>query len=337
MVVKQNPDFIRRSESNEAGYTSTDVMNGNAEWALKCPQIREPITARRPAWSFRGRNCTKVPNLSRSDRPSIESIDSITSLDLRRSSLPLLRRTNTDDNNQPTMPAKKNAAQPAPSAAATTQASTTAAGSVPASSPISAPAAKNAPANWDKVLQNIYQYYMKETPQRTKLIDVFLVFIAVVGALQFLYCILAGNYVRYHPRPSLWKMFLERTGNRTEECWSIHANPVVSQPFNAFLSGFGATVGQFVLTSTCFDGIPDLSLAGSNSELLVSLRIQTTAANKSEFPEVSPERYDAYDQPTAGCRTFVRGVHDANWHRRAFADYVVCSLILHFFCVNFIN
>ncbi|KAH0499338.1 hypothetical protein TgHK011_006539 [Trichoderma gracile] len=154
------------------------------------------------------------------------------------------------------MPAKKNAAQPAPSAAATTQASTTAAGSVPASAPIAAPAAKNAPANWDKVLQNIYQYYMKETPQRTKLIDVFLVFIAVVGALQFLYCILAGNY-----------------------------------PFNAFLSGFGATVGQFVLT--------------------ISLRIQTTAANKSEFPEVSPER--------------------------AFADYVVCSLILHFFCVNFIN
>ncbi|KAK1240921.1 hypothetical protein MKX07_006354 [Trichoderma sp. CBMAI-0711] len=155
------------------------------------------------------------------------------------------------------MPAKKNAAQPAPSAAATTQASTTATGSVPASSPVAAPAAKNAPAaNWDKVLQNIYQYYMKETPQRTKLIDVFLVFIAVVGALQFLYCILAGNY-----------------------------------PFNAFLSGFGATVGQFVLT--------------------ISLRIQTTAANKSEFPEVSPER--------------------------AFADYVVCSLILHFFCVNFIN
>ncbi|RFU74561.1 defender against death dad [Trichoderma arundinaceum] len=119
------------------------------------------------------------------------------------------------------MPAKKNATQPAPSAAATTQSSTTAAGSVPlaqpkpASTPVATPSAKNTPANWDKVLQNIYQYYMKETPQRTKLIDVFLVFIAVVGALQFLYCILAGNY-----------------------------------PFNAFLSGFGATVGQFVLTSS---------------------------------------------------------------------------------------
>ncbi|KAH6606535.1 hypothetical protein Trco_005688 [Trichoderma cornu-damae] len=161
------------------------------------------------------------------------------------------------------MPSKKNAAhEPTPSAAATTQSSTAAAASVsptqlkPASTAASTAAAKSTPANWDKVLQNIYQYYMSETPQRTKLIDVFLVFIAVVGALQFLYCILAGNY-----------------------------------PFNAFLSGFGATVGQFVLT--------------------ISLRIQTTAANKTDFPKVSPER--------------------------AFADYVVCSLILHFFCVNFIN
>ncbi|KAG5983712.1 hypothetical protein E4U55_007393 [Claviceps digitariae] len=111
-------------------------------------------------------------------------------------------------------------------------------------------------ANWDQVLMNIYQHYTKETPQRTKLIDVFLFFLVVVGGLQFLYCVLAGNY-----------------------------------PFNAFLSGFGAAVGQFVLT--------------------VSLRIQTTTANKGDFPAVSPER--------------------------AFADFIVCSLILHFFCINFIN
>lgn len=97
----------------------------------------------------------------------------------------------------PAMAPKKNAAQPAPSAAATTQMDTTTAGSVPAAQPKpSSTLAKNTPANWDKVLQNIYQYYMNETPQRTKLIDVFLAFIAVVGALQFLYCILAGNYVR---------------------------------------------------------------------------------------------------------------------------------------------
>jgi oligosaccharyltransferase complex subunit epsilon len=104
--------------------------------------------------------------------------------------------------------AKKNARDPAPSAAATTQASTTATGSVPPAAtttttttatprPVLAKAA--GVASWDKVLQNIYDYYMKETPQRTKLIDVFLAFIAVVGALQFVYCILAGNYVSSPP------------------------------------------------------------------------------------------------------------------------------------------
>jgi len=132
------------------------------------------------------------------------------------------------------------------------------------STPAPAPApvkqvAKSAPSskqNWDHVVVNLANHYQKKTPQRTKLIDAFLAFLVVVGALQFVYCVLAGNY-----------------------------------PFNAFLSGFSATVGQFVLTA--------------------SLRIQTTEANKSDFPSVSPER--------------------------AFADYVVCSLILHFFCVNFIN
>ncbi|KAK4205345.1 DAD family-domain-containing protein [Triangularia verruculosa] len=109
---------------------------------------------------------------------------------------------------------------------------------------------------WDKVVSNLTSHYQKSTPQRTKLLDAFMAFLVLVGVLQFVYCVVAGNY-----------------------------------PFNAFLSGFGATVGQFVLTA--------------------SLRIQTTEANKNDFPAVSPER--------------------------AFADYVVCSLILHFFCVNFIN
>ncbi|KAK4177444.1 DAD family-domain-containing protein [Triangularia setosa] len=109
---------------------------------------------------------------------------------------------------------------------------------------------------WDKVISNLTSHYQKSSPQRTKLLDAFMAFLVVVGVLQFVYCVLAGNY-----------------------------------PFNAFLSGFSATVGQFVLTA--------------------SLRIQTTEANKKDFPAVSPER--------------------------AFADYVVCSLILHFFCVNFIN
>jgi len=107
-----------------------------------------------------------------------------------------------------------------------------------------------------EIALGIWQNYLDTTPQRTKLIDVFMVFLVVVGVLQFVYCVIAGNY-----------------------------------PFNAFLSGFSATVGQFVLTA--------------------SLRIQTNVENKADFGEVSPER--------------------------AFADYVFGSLILHFFCVNFIN
>jgi hypothetical protein len=65
----------------------------------------------------------------------------------------------------------------------------------------------------------------------------------------------------------------------------------IQQPFNAFLSGFSATVGQFVLTA--------------------SLRIQTNEENKKHFENISQER--------------------------AFADFVFGSLLLHFFCVNFIN
>ncbi|XXG94461.1 hypothetical protein Hte_000718 [Hypoxylon texense] len=151
------------------------------------------------------------------------------------------------------MAPKKSAAAPASTTTSTTTPAPPAA--APASSITAKPTA-NSGQSFDKVALNIVQHYQKTTPQRTKLIDVFMAFLVLVGGLQFAYCILAGNY-----------------------------------PFNAFLSGFSATVGQFVLTA--------------------SLRIQTTEANKSEFPSVSPER--------------------------AFADYVVGSLILHFFCVNFIN
>ncbi|ORX54467.1 defender against death DAD protein [Hesseltinella vesiculosa] len=45
--------------------------------------------------------------------------------------------------------------------------------------------------------------------------------------------------------------------------------------------------------------------------LAVNLRIQTNAQNKEEFPTVSPER--------------------------AFADFAFCSLLLHFFCVNYLG
>lgn len=46
-----------------------------------------------------------------------------------------------------------------------------------------------------EILLGIQDNYINSTPQRTKLIDAFMGFLAVVGALQFLYCLLAGNYV----------------------------------------------------------------------------------------------------------------------------------------------
>src|SRR5947207_4284370 len=44
-------------------------------------------------------------------------------------------------------------------------------------------------------LTDVWNKYVENTPQRVKLIDVFMAFLVVVGVLQFAYCILAGNYV----------------------------------------------------------------------------------------------------------------------------------------------
>ncbi|PWY82958.1 defender against death DAD protein [Aspergillus heteromorphus CBS 117.55] len=104
------------------------------------------------------------------------------------------------------------------------------------------------------IAHTVWQQYLATTPQRTLLLDAFMAFLVLVGGVQFVYCVLAGNY-----------------------------------PFNAFLSGFSAAVGQFVLTA--------------------SLRMQTSSPSSST---------------TSG-------------EEGAFADYVFGSLILHFFCINFIN
>lgn len=53
------------------------------------------------------------------------------------------------------------------------------------------------PQAWNKVFSNLLTHYQNTTPQRTKLLDAFMAFLVVVGGLQFLYCVLAGNYVRF--------------------------------------------------------------------------------------------------------------------------------------------
>ena len=62
----------------------------------------------------------------------------------------------------------------------------------------------------------LWKSYRAKTPNSLLIIDAFLVFLIYVGAVQFVYACLTGGY-----------------------------------PFNSFLAGFAAAVGQFVLA-----GIP---------------------------------------------------------------------------------
>ena len=45
------------------------------------------------------------------------------------------------------------------------------------------------------ILLGLWNNYNDTTPQRVKLIDAFMAFLVVVGGLQFVYCVLVGNYV----------------------------------------------------------------------------------------------------------------------------------------------
>lgn len=46
-----------------------------------------------------------------------------------------------------------------------------------------------------EILLGVWNNYVEKTPQRVKLLDAFMVFLMAVGVLQFVYCVVAGNYV----------------------------------------------------------------------------------------------------------------------------------------------
>ncbi|KAL2826805.1 defender against death DAD protein [Aspergillus cavernicola] len=145
---------------------------------------------------------------------------------------------------------------------------------------LSGPKTLSANASVSDIACNVWNQYLTTTPQRTMLLDAFMAFLVLVGGVQFAYCVVAGNY-----------------------------------PFNAFLSGFCAAVGQFVLTA--------------------SLRMQTSPSGSGEG-EGNKSFSAAKAGKVVGDRS--EGVKDGGVsHERAFADYIFGSLILHFFCINFIN
>lgn len=71
------------------------------------------------------------------------------------------------------------------------------------STPIQAPIKPKQSSNLapQDIALGVWQDYRENTPQRTKLIDVFMLFLVVVGGLQFVYCLISGNFVRTPMNP----------------------------------------------------------------------------------------------------------------------------------------
>ncbi|RMZ79850.1 hypothetical protein DV737_g3262, partial [Chaetothyriales sp. CBS 132003] len=124
------------------------------------------------------------------------------------------------------------------------------------------------------------------------MLDVFLLFLVLVGAVQFAYCLLAGNY-----------------------------------PFNAFLSGFSAAAGQFVLAISLRMQTSERPPPGAASSSWSSTAAKKPATTKT----VDGVTGEIIDEGSGGSAL---GKISSE---RAFADFVLGSLILHGFCVNFIN
>jgi len=88
------------------------------------------------------------------------------------------------------------------------------------------------------------------------------------------------------------------------------------QPFNAFLSGFSAAVGQFVLTASLRMQTSETPPVGASN-----------SGKKSTTKSIDGLTGDVTEQ----------GINTKISSERAFADFVFGSLILHGFCINFIN
>lgn len=48
-----------------------------------------------------------------------------------------------------------------------------------------------------EIVEVLWARYLSETPQRILLLDGFMAYLVILGVLQFVYCVISGNYVRY--------------------------------------------------------------------------------------------------------------------------------------------
>lgn len=183
-----------------------------------------------------------------------------------------------------------------------------AAAAAPADTPVSTPAkatkAAKAQSSSKSPLapEQIWSHYWKTTGHQTRLIDAFLAFLMVVGAIQFVYYFLIAKDVRANTIPAPG---LTLRGGKTD-VWLTYSLSTPSWPASPPpLANSSSLVRIHVpIILIRLELSADVAVA-------VSLRMQTDEQNKSDFPKVTPER--------------------------SFADYILGSLILHFFCVNYIN
>lgn len=65
----------------------------------------------------------------------------------------------------------------------------------PKTSPATGSTALSPKASISEITQHIWQRYIAQTSQRTFLLDAFMAYLVLVGGIQFVYCVIAGNYV----------------------------------------------------------------------------------------------------------------------------------------------
>lgn len=110
-----------------------------------------------------------------------------------------------------TMPPKKSTSGATPSPAKAQQQHQQPSSKSQTSKSSSEPSLRN-PQDAQQILLQIYNNYLSRTPQRVKLLDAFMFFLMGVGLIQFVYCVLAGNYVSpailsFHPYlPHAWSI-----------------------------------------------------------------------------------------------------------------------------------
>lgn len=140
----------------------------------------------------------------------------------------------------------RKAAAAAASSSSTTSSSTT-------SMPSTASSGSNSIREVISAINLTYKDYTNSLTPRLKLIDLFLVFLVLLGILQFVYVILIGNF-----------------------------------PFNAFLGGFISCVGQFVLVVSL--RLQYNSSESTKQDQLSEKEDDTAESQVKVFDHINPER-----------------------------------------------